>query len=99
MGKITNRIIILCVGILFGANIAVFAQNSNCFLEDFQPKAASIPISAAAAKTNDAPTVTVTLAGDTLGKISKYVFGNAIAAWMGNNTGNSVFLANTKALN
>ncbi len=28
-------------------------------------------------------TVTVTINGDTLGKISKYVFGNAIAAWAG----------------
>jgi hypothetical protein len=43
--------------------------------------------------------VNVTLSSDTLGKISKYVFGNALAVWMGNNTSNSVFLKNVQTLN
>lgn len=99
MGKINNRIIILCTSLLICANLAVFAQNTNCFLEDFAPKTASIPISVLADKTTDPATVTVTLSTDTIGKISKYVFGNAIAAWMGNNTGNSTFIQNVQALN
>jgi len=99
MRKLDTRIILLTICVFLCAKLPVIAQNSNCFLEDFQPKTASIPISVAASKTTDASTVTITLAGDTLGKISKYVYGNAIASWMGNNTGNSVFVANTKALN
>ena len=36
-----------------------------------------------AAKPTEPASVTVTINSDTLGKISKYVFGNAIAAWAG----------------
>ncbi len=49
-------------------------------------------------KTTEAPTVTVNITPDTLGEISRYVFGNAIAAWMGNNTDNPVFVKNTQDL-
>jgi hypothetical protein len=77
----------------------LFAQNTNCFLDDFAPKTAKIPISTAANKTTSTPTVTVTLTPDTLGKISKYVFGNAIAVWVGNNTDNATFVKNTQLLN
>jgi hypothetical protein len=92
------RIVVL-LGIVFFSGISLFAQDTNCFLEDFMPKKATIPISLMADKTTENPTVTVTLTTDTLGKISRYVFGNAIAAWMGNNTGNATFVKNTQALN
>jgi hypothetical protein len=87
------------LGIVIGCTTSLFAQSPNCFLEDFAPKNATIPISVTANKTVDAPTVTVTLSVDTLGKISKYVFGNAIAVWMGNNTDNATFLKNVQTLN
>jgi hypothetical protein len=89
----------LTLGVAFVCAASVFAQTTNCFLEDFEPKNAVIPISVAAEKTTDAPTATVTLTADTLGKISKYVFGNAIAVWMGNQTANTKFLKNTQLLN
>jgi hypothetical protein len=85
----TNLCLLL---ILFLMGKPVFTQNTNCFLEDFTPKNATIPISVIANKTTNAPTVTVTLTADTLGKISKYVFGNALAVWMGNNTGSQHLL-------
>lgn len=85
--------------IVMGCFPVLFAQNKNCFLEDFAPKNATIPPSVVANKTVSAQTVTVTLSPDTLGQISKYVFGNAIAVWMGNNTGNATFVKNTQALN
>jgi hypothetical protein len=88
-----------CFGILCIYSLSLFAQNANCFLEDFAPKNATIPISVSASKPVAVPTVTVTLSADTLGKISKYIFGNALAVWMGNNTGNSVFVKNVQALN
>ena len=78
---------------------SLFAQNANCFLEDYVPKTATIPISVVASKTANTPTVTVTLTADTIGKISKYVFGNALAVWMGNNTGNATFVKNVQTLN
>jgi hypothetical protein len=77
----------------------LFAQNTNCFLEDFTPKTAKIPVSRLTNKPTEAPTVTITLSNDTVGKISKYVFGNALASWMGNVTDNSVFVKNVQTLN
>lgn len=90
---------ILFISTLCISAISLSAQNTNCFLEDFTPKNATIPVSAIANKTNSAPTVTVTLTADTLGRISKYVFGNALAVWMGNNTSSTTFVKNVQALN
>jgi len=57
----------------------------NCFLEDFKPKKATIPISIDASPPTEEANVEITVfSKDTLGKISKYIFGNAIAAWVGN---------------
>ena len=62
----------------------IFGQSSeNCFLTDFEEKKASVPPSVNADKPPGAATDTVTIQGDTLGKVSKYIFGNAIAAWAG----------------
>jgi len=90
--------IIAILGMIACAS-SLSAQNRNCFLDDFKPQTAVLPISKVANKTTKSPSVTITLSADTLGKISKYVFGNAIASWMGNNTGNATFLKNTQALN
>ncbi len=87
------------LGIVMVCTTSLFAQSQNCFLDDFTPKNATIPISATADKTTNSTTVTVTLSADTLGKISKYVFGNAIASWMGNTTGDATFVGNTQLLN
>lgn len=63
----------------------LFGQNSspNCFLYDYKPDTAVIPESVNAEKPAERPSVLITLTGDTIGKISRYVFGNAIAAWAG----------------
>ncbi|HLP06289.1 MAG TPA: T9SS type A sorting domain-containing protein [Paludibacter sp.] len=79
-------------------SMAINAQTTNCFLDDFAPKTAVIPLSQAAVKTTSTPTVTVTVTADTIGKISKYVFGNAIAVWMGDKAGNATFVKNTQLL-
>ena len=94
MLRLTSLIIIFCFPF-----ISLFSQsNVNCFLEDFVPKNAVIPKSTLTEKTTEAPTVTVNITPDTLGEVSRYVFGNAIAAWMGNNTDNPVFVKNTQDL-
>ena len=99
MKKFRTKSTLSFLVIMVVSTFSLFAQDPNCFLEDFAPKNATIPISAIANKTPDAPTVTVTLSADTLGKISKYVFGNALAVWMGNNTGSTTFIKNVQALN
>jgi len=88
-----NRIIyIIFLGTIFLINFNILGQtNENCFLDDFELKTAEIPQSVDAVKPLDPATVTVTISSDTLGKISKYVFGNAIAAWAGSHD-NSVFV-------
>ena len=99
MKKLKTKSTFLFLVTMLVSTFSLFAQDPNCFLEDFTPKNATIPISAVANKTPDAPTVTVTLSADTLGKISKYVFGNALAVWMGNNTTCTTFVKNVQALN
>lgn len=65
----------------------LFGQSStNCFLQDYYPKYASVPPYIDSAKTAESPTVTVTINGiDTLGEISNYIFGNSVAVWVGPN--------------
>ncbi|MGE5395418.1 MAG: T9SS type A sorting domain-containing protein [Candidatus Saccharibacteria bacterium] len=99
MKKTNIQAIVLSFVLLCFASLRLDAQSTNCFLEDFTPKTATLPLSVLASKTTALPTVNVTLSSDTLGKISKYVFGNAIAVWMGNNTSNTTFVKNTQALN
>ncbi len=94
-----NFKLLASLGTMIICATSLMAQTTNCFLEDFEPKNATIPTSVVANKTTNAPTVIVGLSADTLGKISKYVFGNAIAVWMGNNTGNSTFVKNVQTLN
>jgi hypothetical protein len=53
------------------------------FLEDFELKYASLPPAQENIKTSTTPTVTVTIdAIDTLGKVSKYIYGNNANLWM-----------------
>ena len=99
MKIIISKIISLGLGIFYYSSISLVAQNNaDCFLEDFTPKKAAIPPFELANKTTDAPDATVTISADTLGKISKYIFGNAIAVWMGNVTGSPVFVENVQTL-
>ncbi len=75
---------LLIIGIIFIINYCLHGQNdTNCFLYDFQAKTATIPESVDADKPIEKPSVLINLTGDSIGKISKYVFGNAIAAWAG----------------
>ena len=94
-----NKIIhIIFWGMIILVNINLYSQaNQNCFLDDFKLKTAEIPQSVTAEKTTDPATVTITINADTIGKISKYVFGNAIAAWAGAHD-NSTFVEGVKLL-
>ncbi len=85
--------------LLWCASARLLAQNTpNCFLEDFVPKTAVIPAFEAADKPSTTPSVTVTIANDTLGKISKYVFGNAVAVWVGTNLNNPTVVSQLQQL-
>jgi hypothetical protein len=65
-------------------HVTLYGQGlDNCFLWDFAPKTALIPTAVDSVKPVGPITAIVTIKRDTLGKISKYVFGNAIAAWAG----------------
>ncbi len=76
------------------------AQDSlNCFLRDFEPKTANIPAYTDAEKTTAAATVTVKInSADTLGKISKYILGNAIAVWVSPNQNNSTVVGHLQKM-
>jgi hypothetical protein len=80
-----NRIIFtIILGMTFLFILNIHGQShENCFLDDFKLKKAEIPHAVDAEKPVEPATVIVTINDDTLRKISKYVFGNAIAAWAG----------------
>jgi hypothetical protein len=94
------RYTMLCSAVWLIAVKPIFAQAPvNCFLADFEPKSASIPPYEDVEKTTKAVLVTVTLnTADTLGKVSKYIFGNALAAWLGNDVINPVLLGHLQKL-
>jgi hypothetical protein len=64
--------------------ISIFGQSINDgFLEDFEAKYTSAPQSEQADKPTTAPTVTVTFnASDTIGRVSKYIYGNNANGYM-----------------
>jgi hypothetical protein len=71
----------------------------NCFLEDFAPQSATIPPFEDVEKTTQAARVTITVnTADTLGKVSKYIFGHALVAWLGNDVNNPVLLGHLQKL-
>jgi len=62
----------------------ILAQNNNCFLDDWESKNAVIPLSLDEQMPVEQPTITITTTvSDTVGKISKYIYGNALACWIG----------------
>jgi len=66
-------------------SLALFGQSGvNGFLEDFELKTAVVPLSQKMKKPADKPTIAVTVNSlDTLGKVSKYIYGNNVNLWMG----------------
>jgi len=80
--KTKINIIFLVAILLISFNIC--GQNSaNCFLNDFEPKTAVIPQAMDTVMPTKKVSVILRLKADTIGKVSKYVFGNALAAWCG----------------
>lgn len=79
------KIYTLFLGTVCIINSYIYGQSdtNNCFLYDYEPDTAVIPQSVNAEKPAERPSVIVTLTGDTIGRVSNYVFGNAIAAWAG----------------
>ncbi len=86
--------------VLLIAAAPLFGQaGGNCFLENFEPKNAIVPPYQEKEKPSAAAVATVTInASDTLGKVSKYIFGNALASWLGNDVNNPVLLGHLQKL-
>jgi len=92
-------ILLLSISIMLLMN-GLFGQESpNCFLDDFEPKDAVIPPFETAEQPAEDATVQVMIsATDTLGKISKYIFGNALAVWTGNDIYNPTLVEHLEKL-
>jgi hypothetical protein len=90
----------LRIGILWMlAALPAFGQDStNCFLEDYEPKIAVIPPHTDSVQTTQPPEVFVRINTDTLGKVSKYILGNAVAVWVGPNQNNPTLRSHLQKL-
>ncbi|NQT24506.1 hypothetical protein HQ585_04060, partial [candidate division KSB1 bacterium] len=76
-----------CINIIWLSFLSfhISGWSQNCFLEDWEPKTAQIPPSIESVQPGEDATVTITFeTADTLGRVSKYIFGNAVATWTGN---------------
>jgi hypothetical protein len=95
-----NRILYVIFALEFLIALSLAAQRSeNCFLDDFEPKSVVIPPYEMLQKPDAAATVNVTFdASDTLGQVSKYIFGNAVAVWIGNVGTDPILLDHLKVL-
>ena len=72
----------LIISLLMIQVVSLYAQ-TNCFLQDFEPKYTISPLSEAAVKPAGDPTVTIIINGnDTLNKVSKYLYGNNANTYM-----------------
>lgn len=68
----------------FMLSLPAYAQDQGFFLDDWQPKTIAIAEYNDVAKPPAAPGITVTVnLGDTITKVSKYLFGNNSNLWMG----------------
>jgi len=94
------RYIIILSFIWLIASVPLFPQTEeNCFLKDFEPKYATIPPYEDVEKTIAAPTVTVSInPADMFGKVSKYIFGNAVAVWVSQDQNNPVLIGHLQKL-
>jgi hypothetical protein len=89
-----TRVMLAIGSALFILAVPVLAQqSSNCFLEDYYPKYTARPVYRDMSKPTAVPTVFVTLNGaDTLGRVSNYLFGNAVAVWVSQNVNNTTLV-------
>jgi hypothetical protein len=99
-GEIMNRrwhLIITALSSLFIIAPAHPQEQTNCFLLDAQPRTATIPQFVDSTKSTQTARVTVTIFGlDTLGQISPYVYGNALAVWVSTNQNNPTLVGHVK---
>lgn len=80
-------------------SIMIYAQEENCFLKDFELKSPIYPPSETEVKTTESPTVIVNIdRKNAQHKISKYIFGNALAVWVGNDIYNNTFMSHLEKL-
>jgi hypothetical protein len=71
---------------MINAHLHGQSDTNNCFLYNYKPATAVIPASVNAEEPTGQISVIISLTDDTIGKISRHVFGNAIAAWYGSHT-------------
>jgi hypothetical protein len=74
----------LSIGLLWFIAVTPLFGQSDPFLRDFEPKDAVVPLFRDTTKTPDSATVTVTInTVDTVGRVSKYLYGNNANTYMG----------------
>ena len=79
---------------------ALGQDSTNCFLWDYAPKAAEVPTRYIdTLQTPANPNIVVKIdAADTLLKVSKYIFGNAVAVWVQENVNTPILVDHLKKL-
>jgi hypothetical protein len=92
-----QRVILLSAMVIVG--VCAKAQNPGFFLNDWQAKTIAVTEYTDVTKPTITPNVTITVnAGDTITKVSKYLFGNNTNLWMGQMVTETDLMANLSNL-
>jgi hypothetical protein len=91
---------ILLIVVWTAMTMQAFGQQiENCFLNDFLPKYTTTPPYVDVPQITTPATIQVNVdATDTLTKVSKYIFGNAVAVWVGTNQNNPTLVSHLQKL-
>lgn len=95
-----RRILLLILTATAISSTSVLAQDSaNCFLEHWKPKQSVIPSYTVGIKPTGPPMSTIIInAADTVGKVSPYLLGNAVAVWVAQSVDNPTMVEWIKML-
>lgn len=93
------RISLITIVTVFVATSIFGQENPNPFFWDFSPTDAIIPDYIDVNKPSDPVTVVTSFDGaDTISAISPYVYGNALAVWIGSISGQNALISQTRKL-
>jgi len=94
-----GRIVLVCILAVCSAVKVTGQVGANCFLQDYEPRNATLPPFKLADKTTAEPVVCAEiLAAEPLGTISPYLFGLATAVWIGEDQNNPVLVGHLRKL-
>jgi hypothetical protein len=92
-------LLILLFALAANGSKSIGQDTSNCFMNDFAPVDAVVPPYADYERTTAIPTVNISIDyTDTISRVSRYIFGNAVAVWVSPDVNNPTVIGQLQLL-